>query len=224
MDDRTLVKLINENKGLMYQIINKYKTYYDKDDLYQSTVIGIIKAYNNYDSTRDVKFSTYAYKYMLSEVISFIKSSKLIKTSRDYDKIYKKVLEAKTILAQRLMKEPSVYELSQFLEIDEGLINNILLVKEQVKSLDDAILEDGKTITLLDNIKSRENNINIDNILLDEMLSTLTLDELKLIKLRYFQDKTQRETAEYLKTNQVQVSRNETKILKKLKKASCNVA
>ena len=194
MDDRTLVKLINENKGLMYQIINKYKTYYDKDDLYQSTVIGIIKAYNNYDSTRDVKFSTYAYKYMLSEVISFIKSSKLIKTSRDYDKIYKKVLEAKTIL------------------------------KEQVKSLDDAILEDGKTITLLDNIKSRENNINIDNILLDEMLSTLTLDELKLIKLRYFQDKTQRETAEYLKTNQVQVSRNETKILKKLKKASCNVA
>ena len=109
MDDRTLVKLINENKGLMYQIINKYKTYYDKDDLYQSTVIGIIKAYNNYDSTRDVKFSTYAYKYMLSEVISFIKSSKLIKTSRDYDKIYKKVLEAKTILAQRLMKEPSVY-------------------------------------------------------------------------------------------------------------------
>lgn len=90
--------------------------------------------------TREVKFSTYAYKYMLSEVISFIKSSKLIKTSRDYDKIYKKVLEAKTILAQRLMKEPSVYELSQFLEIDEGLINNILLVKEQVKSLDDAIL------------------------------------------------------------------------------------
>ena len=90
--------------------------------------------------------------------------------------------------------------------------------------MDDAILEDGKTITLLDNIKSRENNINIDNILLDEMLSTLTLDELKLIKLRYFQDKTQRETAEYLKTNQVQVSRNETKILKKLKKASCNVA
>ena len=148
MDDRTLVKLINENKGLMYQIINKYKTYYDKDDLYQSTVIGIIKAYNNYDSTRDVKFSTYAYKYMLSEVISFIKSSKLIKTSRDYDKIYKKVLEAKTILAQRLMKEPSVYELSQFLEIDEGLINNILLVKEQVKSLDDAILEDGKTFTI----------------------------------------------------------------------------
>ena len=95
MDDRTLVKLINENKGLMYQIINKYKTYYDKDDLYQSTVIGIIKAYNNYDSTRDVKFSTYAYKYMLSEVISFIKSSKLIKTSRDYDKIYKKVFRKK---------------------------------------------------------------------------------------------------------------------------------
>ena len=82
------------------------------------------------------------------------------------------------------MKEPSVYELSQFLEIDEGLINNILLVKEQVKSLDDAILEDGKTITLLDNIKSRENNINIDNILLDEMLYTITLDELKLIKLK----------------------------------------
>ena len=52
MDDRTLVKLINENKGLMYQIINKYKTYYDKDDLYQVGMMAVIRASEMYDNER----------------------------------------------------------------------------------------------------------------------------------------------------------------------------
>ena len=122
------------------------------------------------------------------------------------------------------MKEPSTYELSLFLELDENIINDVLRLKESVKSLDEAISEDGKTLTLLDSLSINNNNMNIDNILLKELLETLTEEELKLINLRYFQDKTQSETARCLHTNQVQVSRNETKILKKLKKTVCETA
>ena len=164
MNEKILVDIIKENKGLICSIINKYTNYYEFDDLYQASIIGIIKAYNNYNEENNVKFTTYAYKYILSEVVSFVNNSKVIKTSREYNKLYKSILEAKNILTQRLMKEPSNYELSLFLELDESLINNVMLVKDSVKSLDEAISSDGKTLTLLDSISPEENNINIDNI------------------------------------------------------------
>ena len=224
LNNEEIINIIKENKGLMYSIISKYTKYYEFDDLYQVSVIGIMKAYNNYNENSNAKFSTYAYKYILSEVVNFVNGSKVIKTSREYNKLYKKILETKNILTQRLMKEPSTYELSLFLELDENIINDVLRLKESVKSLDEAIREDGKTLTLLDSLSIDNNNMNIDNILLKELLETLTEEELKLINLRYFQDKTQSETARCLHTNQVQVSRNETKILKKLKKTVCETA
>ena len=224
MNEQQLIDVIKDNQRLIYSIINKYTKYYEFDDLYQVSVIGIMKAYNNYNENSNAKFSTYAYKYILSEVVNFVNGSKVIKTSREYNKLYKKILETKNILTQRLMKEPSTYELSLFLELDENIINDVLRLKESVKSLDEAISEDGKTLTLLDSLSINNNNMNIDNILLKELLETLTEEELKLINLRYFQDKTQSETARCLHTNQVQVSINETKILKKLKKTVCETA
>lgn len=221
MANQELIDIIKDNKKLICSIINKYTRYYEFDDLYQVSVIGIIKAYNNYNKQHNTKFSTYAYKYILSEVINYVNSSKIIKTSREYNKLYKKILEAKNILTQKLMKEPSNYELSSFLELDIKTLENVLKLKENVKSLDDAINEDGKTLTLLDSLSLEGSSINLDHILVDQLLETLTNEELELINLRYFQDKTQSETAKYLKTNQVQVSRNETKILKKLKKSVC---
>ena len=224
MNDQVLVDIIKENKGLIYSIIKKYVSYYEFDDLYQVSIIGIIKAFNNYDATNVVKFTTYAYKYILSEVISFVNNSKLIKSSREYNKIYKKILEARTILTQKLMKEPSTYELSLFLELDENVINNVLMIKDSVTSLDAAITKDGKTLSLLDSISTSESADTTESILLEDILNTLDKKEQELINLRYFQDKTQSETAKYLHTNQVQVSRNEAKILKKLKNTICKTA
>ena len=224
MNEQILVDIIKENKGLIYSVIKKYTNYYEFDDLYQVSIIGIIKAFNNYDATNGVKFTTYAYKYILSEVISFVNNSKLIKSSREYNRLYKKILEARNILTQKLMKEPSTYELSLFLELDEKLINNVLMIKDSITSLDNAITTDGKTLSLLDSISTKETIDKTDSILLNDILSTLDRNEQELINLRYFQDKTQSETAKYLHTNQVQVSRNETKILKKLKNKMCKTA
>ena len=66
MDDKILINLIKENKNLICSIINKYTKYYEFDDLYQVSVIGIMKAYQNFEEERGVKFTTYAYKYILS--------------------------------------------------------------------------------------------------------------------------------------------------------------
>lgn len=217
MNDIELSNLIKNNKGLICKVISKYTKYYEFEDLYQVSVIGIIKAYKNYKDNMNTKFTTYAYKYILSEVINYVNNSKLIKTSRKYNSLYKKILEAKNILTQRLMKEPTNYELSLFLEIDENIINDIINLKENINSLDYEVDND---IKIIDNVIG-ENDINIENILLKEELNKLNNKELELIKLRYFNELTQEETAKYLNTNQVQVSRNESKILKKIKNNIC---
>ncbi len=220
MNDTKLSTLIEENKGLICSIISKYTNYYEFEDLYQVSVIGIIKAYKNYKKEYNTKFTTYAYKWILSEVVNFVNKSKLISTSRKYNSLYKKILEAKSILTQRLMKEPTNYELSIFLEIDENLIEEVLRLKESIQSLDTNLKESDNSLKIIDNIIG-EKEIDIDNISLKEGLNKLDNKELELIKLRYFNELTQEETAKYLNTNQVQISRNESKILKKLKKSIC---
>ncbi len=223
MNDTVLIDLIKENKGLICSIINKYTKYYEADDLYQVSIIGIMKAYRSFDAGKNVKITTYMYKYILGEVLAFIKNSNFVKTSRDYQKLYKKILEAKTILTQRLMKEPSLKDLSLFLEVDESLLIDVLRCQERVKSLDEVVSDDGKTLTLLDQIADTYNdsNLYLDNISLKEGLNSLTKEEQELINLRYYCDKTQSEIAQFFGTNQVQISRNEKKILKKLKNNLC---
>ena len=163
------------------------------------------------------------YKHILGEVLAYVKKSNFVKVSREYYSLYKKILEAKTLLTQKLMKEPSVKELSLFLELEEDLINDVIKCQANVKSLDEVILEDGKKLTLLDKISDRYSNSDqyLENISLQEGLKSLTDEEYKLINLRYFEDKTQSEIAQFFGTNQVQISRNEKKILKKLKNNLC---
>lgn len=220
MNELEINKIIKENQGLIYSIISKYTKYYEFEDLYQVSIIGIIKAYKNYNQSQNTKFTTYAYKWILSEVVNFVNNSKLIKCSRKYNSLYKKILDAKNILAQRLMKEPSNYELSRYLEIDENIINNVLCLKESIKSLDSNIEKDDQSLKMIDMIVGKD-NIEMDNISLKEGLKKLDKKELELIILRYYKELSQAETAKYLKTNQVQISRSESKILKKLKKSIC---
>lgn len=209
-----LTNVIVENESLIYSIINKYSNYYDIDDLYQVGVIGMIKAYNNYQDKYNTKFTSYAYTYIFGEIVKYINENKNFKTSKESRKLYKRINEAKTILTQKLMKEPSNYELSLFLEIDEKLIEEVMSVNQTVDSLDREIIEDGKKVFLYDVVGEEYDNI--DNIFLYDQLEKLSKDELLLLKKRYFFDKTQSEVAKELGINQVKVSRTEQKILRKL--------
>ena len=209
-----LTNIILENENLIYKIISKYSTYYDIDDLYQVGVIGMIKAYNNYNNSYNTKFTSYAYTYIMGEIIKFINDNKAFKVSKENRSLYKKINEAKTILTQRLMKEPSNYELSLFLEIDEKIINEVMDINQTIDSLDKEITEDGKKVFLYDVIGEYKDNT--DNICLYEELDKLSKEELLLLKNRYFLDKTQSEVANEMGISQVKVSRNEQKILRKL--------
>ena len=122
------------------------------------------------------------------------------------------------------MKEPSIYELSSFLELDYKLIENIISSMQSVDSLERTIISDDKDLSLLDVVSDKKDYYNIDYLMLNDEVNNLPEPWKEVIKLRYFEDKTQSEVAKMLGMNQVEISRGETKILKKIKNNYQNVA
>ena len=208
--------IIMNNEWLINSIISKYTNYYDKDDLYQVAVLGIIKATRNFKDDFKTKFSTYAYTYVLGEVLKYINNSYSFKVNREILTLNKKINEARAILSQKNMREASNKEVAMFLEIEENIIFEVENNIRSIDSLNREIEEDGKKLFLEDTISDQKDNFNIDNILLYDMIKNLSKEEQNLVYQRYFEDRTQSEIAKNLGINQVQVSRNEKKILKKM--------
>ena len=204
-----------EYEGLVYGIINRYSSYFDKDDLYQVGMLGLVGAYRHYDSSLNTKFSTYAYYYILGEVRKFIKDSNLVKVSSDLIKLNSAVEKAKEAMSQSLGREPTLTELSLFLEIDEEKIEEARVASLDIRSLD--YMVDDESNDLYNSIISTDNGMKCEILDLKIALDGLSDDEKNLIISRYFDDLTQTETSRELGISQVQVSRKEGKILEKLK-------
>lgn len=219
----TLTDIIMDNsiQSIIYKIISKYTYYYEQDDLYQVACMGVVKAYKNYNPSSSAKFQTYAYNYILGSVYEYVTSFKTIKIGEKNQKLSRKINEAKILLTQKLMREPSNYELASFLEIDEHVIDNINLLNKSVDSLDRCISSDEKDLFLYDVIPATSTN-QLDKIYLQSELDKLSDYEKQILEFRYFQDKSQQEVSSYLGINQVQVSRTEKKILQKMNQNMVN--
>lgn len=205
---------ILEYENLIYKMISQYKSF-DKEDLYQVAMMGLMKAKKNYKQEANTKFSTYAYYYILGEINNYITASNPVKVSRDLLRLNKSLEQAKEVMRQRLKREPTTEELSIFLEEPVEKIQEATLATRQVESLDYAYDEDN--IDLYNSIGTEEIGMNDDILDLKSAISTLSEEEQKLIVARYYNDMTQQETSKTLGMSQVQVSRKETKILEKLK-------
>ena len=192
-------------EGLIYSIISKYPKRYDRDDLYQVGMLGLIDAYKHYNKNYDTKFSTFAYYYIVGEVNKYIRESSSLKVSRNLIELKKKILKVKEVMIQKLGREPSNLEISLYLEVDEELVNEALIATDEISSLDEVY-----------NIGDYDNT-SADILDLKNEIDKLNENERKLILSRYYNDMTQNEVSKELGISQVQVSRNETKILQKLK-------
>lgn len=213
-----LETILENTNGLINSIISRYRKYYEYDDLYQVAAIGVIKAYKNFKPSHNVKFSTYAYRYILGEVLKYASINRGIKTNQEYRTLGKKIEEARTILTQKLMKEPSTIELSSFLSLPASLIEDITISSKKLDSLDRTITKDGKELTIMDTITSSTSMPSEEDIMLHTAISTLQEPDRSIISLTYFKDYTQDMVASSMGMSQVQVSRNLTRSKKKLKK------
>lgn len=209
--------VIEENRNLIYSVCSKYQGYNDKEDLYQVGVIGLMKAYKNFDEARDVKFSTYAFLYIVGEVSSYVRENRAIKVSRDMIRLGRKINEYIDKHIKVRGYAPTVSDIALMLDAPEEKIISALDACRQTKSLDEEINCEGKIITLLD-VTPKKETLSKDVLLdLKEAFSYLSDEEKMLVENRYFKDLTQSEVAKIMNVNQVYVSRMEKKVLKKMK-------
>lgn len=209
MENIDLKKIVVDNQNLIYSIATKFKG--DLEDLFQVGCIGLINAYKNYNSDYNTKFTTYAYPYIFGEIYQYILKNRNIKVSHDTIKLNSAINKAHDFLTQKFNREPTDLELSSFLEIPiEKLIETRNII--DTMSLDD----DRSEINLYDFIGS-EDTLKDDLILLRDALNKLNDVERELIIKRYFYNMTQSEIAKQVGVNQVKISREEGKVLTKLR-------
>lgn len=198
---------------------NKFRRYYELDDLIQVGSIGLEEAKRKYDPSYGTKLSTFAFPYIKGAIYRYVRSNRLIKYGKNYEKIISVIEKAREFLRQKLMREPTLEELSVFTELETSEIEEAMMSQELVRSLDYIINEDddGKSMQLYDAVPYVEKGYQEDILDLKVALDHLTEEERKLIEYRYYQDMTQQEISERLGVNQVKVSRQEGKVLEKLK-------
>lgn len=225
-DKMATEKLVKFNLGLVRSIIKKFQNRgYDREDLFQLGSIGLIKAIQNFDTSYDVKFSTYAVPMIMGEIKRFLRDDGMIKVSRSLKETYQKVYQVKERLSKKLQREPTLDEISKELEIDKEEITMALEAGYSPEYLYDTIhQDDGSPILLIDKIsdESCEDLNVVDRITLKEMISKLEPRERQIVVMRYFQDKTQTQIANKLGISQVQVSRIEKKILTRMRESMKN--
>lgn len=211
-----MIKLTNEMVILLDSkvsyIVNKYAQNYNREDLIQAGKMGVVKAAQNYEESIGVKFSTFCEKYILGEILKYIREDKNIKVSRDFIKLKKKIDIAKEHFIMKIGRNPTTIELSHIIGVDEKKIIDVLGFDQNIRSIDMSIDNDSD-LTLSDMIKEDEKLDNIDIISLNDALKDLTIEERKIIEERYYNGKTQTELASEMNISQVKVYRMERRIL-----------
>ena len=214
-------KFIKGNLRLVLSIIQRFSnTGENIDDLFQIGCIGLMKSIDHFDVTMNVKFSTYAVPMIIGEVRRYLRDNNSIRVSRSVRDTAYKAIYAKEAMMKESEKEPTIEEVAQKIGIKA---ENIVLALDAIQnpgSLYEPVYGDGTdTLHIMDQISDKKNKEDswIEKISLKAAIDHLSDREHKIIKLRYFEGKTQMEVAEEICISQAQVSRLEKKALSSMK-------
>lgn len=222
-DEEAKSTLVGHNTALVKSIVKKYLGRGTEfEDLYQIGCLGLVKAIQNYDAKFQVRFSTYAVPMIAGEIKRFLRDNGMIKVSRSLKELASKAIAAQEQLRHQTGSDPGIVEIAQLLQVEPADITMALDAVRPHVSIYEKIYDNDSEITILDQMQnvSQDGGIAVDKILLKELLGQLEAKERQLIMLRYFQDRTQSQIAKVMGISQVQVSRLENKILKKMRQAA----
>lgn len=214
-----LSELVSANMGLIKSVALRFMGRgAEAEDLIQIGSIGMIKAARSFDFSYNTEFSTYAVPLIIGEIRRFLRDDGQIKVSRNTKRLGIEVMRKKEALAKALGREPTVGELSSALEISIEEITYVLEAVSPIHSLSESIGND-PSLTLESTLSDGDNAIDrlTDRIALNEAISTLDQTSKKILQLRYVKELSQQRTGELLGLSQVKISREEKKIMQKLK-------
>lgn len=213
-------KIVSDNTGLVWSIARRFVNRgYDLEELYQIGCIGLLKACDRFESRYGVQFSTYAVPLIAGEIKRFLRDNGAIKVSRILKQNGYQISKAKEALLHKYGREATLDELADY----TGLcVEDIVMATEanrEVESIQQTICgKDGTQVSLVERlVDEAQSEVAAENImnriLVGQAMEKLGEMEQELIRLRFFEDRTQTEVAKVLGISQVQVSRLEKRIL-----------
>ncbi len=216
-----MTKLVEENNGLIWGIVKRFKDRgYELEDLYQIGSIGFIKSIRRFDTSFEVKLSTYAVPYILGEIKRFIRDDGSVKVSRSIKELAVKIKDIQAKYLKETGEEINITEIAKQLKMPKEEIAVALdSLKPTISIYEDSYTNEEGGISFLDTLSTNvdEAETLTNKLTIKEMITDLEQREKEIILLRYYKNKTQTEVAKILGISQVQVSRIEKKILNSMK-------
>ena len=216
-------KLIEGNLRLVLSVIQRFdKRGESPDDLFQVGCIGLIKAIQNFDPTKQVKFSTYGVPMIAGEVRRYLRDNSAIRVSRSIRDVAYRVLQCKEAMVSKMGREPTLEEISKELDIPEEDVNEALDAVCAPISLHDPVYADGgDPLTVMDQVRDSKNTESnwMEHITLQNAFRQLGDREKQILSLRFYDGRTQMEVASSLGISQAQVSRLEKGAISAMRKS-----
>ena len=220
-DQQAREEYIKGNLRLVLSVIKRFSNSNENaDDLFQIGCIGLIKAIDNFDTTLDVKFSTYAVPMIIGEIRRYLRDNNSIRVSRSLRDIAYKAIYAKERIVKEELKEPTIEEISKEIGIEKEMIVYALdAIQNPVSLFEPVYTEGGDALYVMDQIIDKKNKEEhwVEELSLREAMDRLGEREKHIIDLRFYEGKTQMEVAREIGISQAQVSRLEKNALKTMR-------
>lgn len=214
-------RLVEGNLRLVLSVIQRFSSSVENaDDLFQVGCIGLMKAIDNFDRSLNVKFSTYAVPMIIGECRRYLRDNNAIRVSRSLRDIAYKAIYAKERILREEDREPTIDEVAKAIDMEKEVVVMALdAIATPVSLFDPVYQEGGDALYIMDQVSDKKNKEEnwIEDISLKEAMHKLSDREYKIIRLRFFEGKTQTEVASEIAISQAQVSRLEKSALKSMK-------
>ena len=214
-------KYIKGNLRLVLSIVQRFSGNGENlDDLFQIGCIGLMKAIDNFDLSQEVKFSTYAVPMIIGEIRRYIRDNSQIRVSRSLRDTAYKAIYAKERLAKEKQKEPTINEIAEEIGISrENIVYALDAIQSPLSLYEPVYFDGGDTLYVMDQVSDTKNIEDnwVSDMTLKDAVDRLPEREKNIIKLRFFEGKTQMEVASEINISQAQVSRLEKNALKSMK-------
>ena len=221
-DKKAREELINGNLRLVLSVLQKFVSRSDSpDDLFQVGVVGLIKAIDNFDTSLDVKFSTYAVPMIAGELRRFLRDFQPMRVSRSLRDLAYKAMQAKEQLICENQKEPTVEQIADTItEKPSQVVIALEAITDPVSLYEPVYSDNGDALYVLDQVSdSCDDKSWLEELSLKQAMSELQPRERNILFLRFFKGQTQVEVAKNIGISQAQVSRLEKGALEHIKKS-----
>ncbi len=215
-------EFIRGNLRLVLSVVQRFNNRGENvDDLFQVGCIGLIKALDNFDVTQNVRFSTYAVPMIIGEIRRYLRDNNPIRVSRSLRDTAYKALQARDRLALQMHREPTVEEMAKELGLPrEDVLFALEAIQDPVSLFEPVYNDGGDAIYIMDQVKDEKTADNdwIEKIAIKEALQHLNDREKRILRMRFFEGRTQMEVAGEIGISQAQVSRLEKNALVHMRK------